>query len=105
MPLWLMGYGVIAVLVAGAVFAGANWVRDGRHAAPARPGTTALLAGLLWPLVAVGAVQIGIIVGVRRLRSRGGSDSGTLRRLPALRRESVGEPSGVRSERPDRGRR
>lgn len=62
---WISGYAAIAVLVATASIVVAEWARDAHVAAPDRPGTTAIVAGLLWPVVAVGLVQLLAVVGVR----------------------------------------
>ena len=62
---WISGYAAIAVLVAAASIVMAEWARDAHVAAPDRPGMTAVVAGLLWPVLAVGLVQVLAVIGVR----------------------------------------
>lgn len=62
---WFGGYAGVAVLVAMVALAGAGWVRDAHVSAPDRPGVTAVFAGLLWPLVLVGLVELLAVMGIR----------------------------------------
>lgn len=68
---WVGGYAAIAVLVAAIALVAAGWVRDAPVAAPDRPGVTAVFAGLLWPVVLVGVVELLAVMGLRSgLRNR-----------------------------------
>lgn len=68
---WVSGYFAMAVLVAAIALVAAGWFRDVHVAAPDRPGVTAAVAGLLWPIVLVGIVELLAVIGLRSsLRSR-----------------------------------
>lgn len=68
---WISGYFAMAIFVAAVALVAAGWFRDAHIAAPDRPGVTAAVAGLLWPIVLVGVVELLAVVGVRSgLRSR-----------------------------------
>lgn len=62
---WISTYATIAVLVATASIVMAEWARDAHVAAPDRPGMTAIVAGLLWPVLALGILQLLTLVAVR----------------------------------------
>lgn len=62
---WISGYAAIAVLVAGIALVAAAGVRDAHIAAPDRPGVTAVFAGLLWPVVVVGVIELLAVMGLR----------------------------------------
>lgn len=67
---WIGGYLAMAVVVAAVALVSAGWFRDAHVTAPDRPGVTAAVAGLLWPVVLVGVVELLAVVGARsRLRS------------------------------------
>ena len=59
-------YAGLAVLVAMAAMVAGDWLRDRGVMAPERPELTAVIAGLLWPLLLVGALQAIALVAVRR---------------------------------------
>lgn len=66
----IAGYAAMAIVVAATALVAAGWVRDSHVAAPDRPGVTAVCAGLLWPIVVVGVVELLAVMGLRRtLRS------------------------------------
>ena len=68
--LWIALYGITAIAVAVAAFLFAEWVREPTSSDLNRPGTLAALTGLLWPVVAAGVVELGLLAVVRsRLRS------------------------------------
>lgn len=58
---WLTLYGAVAMIVAAAAFLVGEWVRQPAVPAPDHPGALALAAGLLWPLLAAGLVQLGVV--------------------------------------------
>ncbi len=62
---WIAGYGAMAIVVAATALVAAGWFRDVHVAAPNRPGVTAVCAGLLWPIVVVGAVELLAVMGLR----------------------------------------
>lgn len=68
--IWISGYAAIAVLVASASIVVSEWSREAHVAAADRLGVTAIVAGLLWPVLAVGAVQVLAVVGIRRALGR-----------------------------------
>lgn len=68
---WISGYLAMAVFVAAVALVAAGWFRDLHVAAPDRPGVTAAVAGLLWPIVLVGIVELLAVIGLRSsFRSR-----------------------------------
>ena len=62
---WFEGYATLAALVAIVALVGAGWFRDAHIGAPDRPGVAAVLAGLLWPIVLVGMVELVAVIGLR----------------------------------------
>ncbi len=62
---WISGYAAIAVLFAASALVAAGWVRDSHVAAPDRPGVTAVVAGLLWPVVVIGVIESLAVMGLR----------------------------------------
>lgn len=50
-------YVTVAIAVAVAAFLFTEWVRDPGATAPDGPGALAIVAGLLWPVLAVGLIQ------------------------------------------------
>lgn len=89
---WISTYATIAVLVATVSIVMAEWARDAHVAAPDRPGMTAIVAGLLWPVLAVGMVQVLTLIGVRHgLRIRAGSGCGRRRTPQAGVADSLGQ--------------
>lgn len=55
--LGLVFYVVAAAIVAVAAFLLSEWVREPGTQAAERPGLIAVLAGLLWPVMAIGLAQ------------------------------------------------
>lgn len=69
--IWIALYLIVATAVAGMAFLAGEWLRTPGVPAPDRPGAVAAAAGLLWPLLAAGLVELGVFAVVRsRLRSR-----------------------------------
>lgn len=62
---WISGYFAMAAVVAAVALVAAGWFRDAHVTAPDRPGVTAAVAGLLWPVVLVGVVELLAVVGLR----------------------------------------
>ncbi len=58
-------YAAIAVVCAVAASTVAEWSREPGIPAPDHPYLLAAIAGLLWPVLLVGAIQIGLWVLVR----------------------------------------
>ncbi len=63
---WYGVYLVVAALVAMAVFVAADWFRGEDVAAPDFPGVISALAGMLWPVLLVGASEITLVWWVFR---------------------------------------
>lgn len=61
---WISSYAVVAMVSAVAVFLLAEWLREPGVPAPNHPGRFAVIAGLLWPVLAVGIAQWGLIAAV-----------------------------------------
>lgn len=57
-------YAAVALAVAAAAFLVAEWVREPGGTAPDRPGALAIVAGLLWPVLAVGLMQWVLIAAL-----------------------------------------
>ena len=77
-------------MVAGGVFVWAGWVRPRGEPAPLRPGWTALVAGLIWPVLLVAVVQLAVVMVMAKWCSARG-------------RQTAGAPvSGRRSSTPMR---
>lgn len=73
----LLVYLGIALTVAAAAFVVADRLWSWRYAAPDRPGQLALLAGMVWPVVLIGAVQVGLwMMAVKAIRSKGPRQAG-----------------------------
>lgn len=62
---WIVLYGTIAIVVAAAAFVAAEWLRTPTVPAPDRPASVAVAAGLLWPVLIAGLVQLGVFAFVR----------------------------------------
>lgn len=58
---WFGAYIVIAGLVALSIFVASDWFRQRDVAAPAHSGATSLLAGLLWPALLIGIVELAVV--------------------------------------------
>lgn len=58
---WFGAYIVIAALVAASIFVASNRFRHKHVAAPAHSGATATLAGLLWPALLIGIVELAVV--------------------------------------------
>jgi hypothetical protein len=56
-------YAAVAIAVAVAALMFAEWVCDPDAIAPDRPCALAIVAGLLWPVLAVGLMQWFLIAG------------------------------------------
>ena len=59
--LWIGAYIVVSALVAVSVFLAANWFREQHVAAPDHSGVTAVLAGLLWPALLLGLMELALV--------------------------------------------
>ena len=59
----ITGYTTVAIAVAVAALMFAEWVRDPGATAPDGPGALAIVAGLLWPVLAIGLMQWLLIAG------------------------------------------
>jgi hypothetical protein len=86
----LVVYAAAAMLLAPLIFVTAEWIGHDDHPPGLHRIWYAVLAALLWPVLAVGVVQFAVIGSARRaLRPRAGlislgsddSDTGQLRRL------------------------
>lgn len=67
---WITLYAVTALIVAVAAFLLAEWIREPGTPAPDHPGAIALVAGALFPVVIVGALQWAIIAAAHaRMRN------------------------------------
>jgi hypothetical protein len=62
MAIYLLG----AALTALGVYAGRRFSPDDRDPAPQNLASVAVLAGLVWPVVLIGAVQFGALFALRR---------------------------------------
>jgi len=58
-------YGTVALVFAAAAFLLAEWMRDPGTPAPDNPGVLAIAAGLIWPVLIIGALQMAAIAAVR----------------------------------------
>jgi hypothetical protein len=67
---WIAAYGVLAGVVAVAVFVIADVVRPAGDAAPAHRVLTSVAAGTLWPVLCIGLVQLGVLEGLGQLAVR-----------------------------------
>lgn len=63
---WLLGYLLIAILAGSGAFAWGGWVRPRDEPAPLRSGWTALLAGVMWPILLVAFAQLGVIMAIAK---------------------------------------
>jgi hypothetical protein len=63
---WVSMYLCVAALVAGAAVAFAVWSRGPERSTPHITAGPALLAGALWPLLLVGAVQWLLVHGLAK---------------------------------------
>ena len=68
--LWIALYGVAAVTAAVATFLVAGRMREPGAPAPDNAGRFAALAGVLWPLMVMGAAQVGILVTMHHSHGR-----------------------------------
>lgn len=66
---WMYFYLAMTPFSSAAMFVAAEWIREPGFPAPDRQGLLALVAGLLWPVLATGAAQLGLLVLVRTGRS------------------------------------
>lgn len=57
-------YAAVAIVAAVAIFLLAEWLRMPGVPAPDNPALLAIVAGLLWPVLLVGAAQWAVIAGV-----------------------------------------
>ncbi len=64
-------YLVVSLIVATAAFLASEWIRLPGAPAPDHIGALAVVAGLLWPVLAIGLVQWALLAVVhRKLRLR-----------------------------------
>ncbi len=64
-------YLIISMIVATAAFLASEWIRLPGAPAPDHTGALAVVAGLLWPVLAIGLVQWFLLAAVhRKLRVR-----------------------------------
>lgn len=61
---WLGFYVATAIVVALAVFLGAEYLRRPETPAPQHPGVCAAAAGVLWPVLLVGVAQWALIAAI-----------------------------------------
>lgn len=76
---FLSVYAALAIVSAVAVFLLAEWLRKPGAPASGCQGRCAIAAGLLWPVIALGVAQWGLIVAVQSWlcgRARSGSMGG-----------------------------
>ena len=59
--LWCGLYLAVAALFGSALFLAANWFRPEHIAAPDFPGVVSALAGMLWPVLLVGASELALV--------------------------------------------
>jgi hypothetical protein len=64
--LWCGFYLTIAVFVAITTFIAGNWLRPEYVAAPDHPGTTSAIAGMLWPVLVLGAAELALLFSFSR---------------------------------------
>jgi predicted transporter len=76
----IASYVVVAVIVAAAAFLMSEWIRVPGGPAPDRLGLVALLAGLLWPVLAVGLTQWAMVAALHRKLRR---EAAPVIRIPA----------------------
>jgi predicted transporter len=76
----IASYVVAAMIVAAAAFLMSEWIRLPGAPAPDRLGLVAVLAGLLWPLLAVGLVQWAVVAALHRNLRR---EAAPVIRIPA----------------------
>jgi hypothetical protein len=76
----IASYVVVAVIVATAAFLVSEWIRRPGAPAPDRLGLVALVAGLLWPVLAVGLVQWAMVAALHRKLRR---EAALVIRIPA----------------------
>lgn len=67
---WVVGYTVIALAVTALVTVAANAARPTGVAGPEHPVPLLIVAGLCWPMLCVGLVQLGIVAALG-FRARG----------------------------------
>ena len=93
---WLGLYTATALVVGAALFVLAEFQRDPGTPPPRCPGVSAFVAGLLWPLLVVGAAQVGLLFWVRRrVQRRLSRQSGPVR--AAQKVSSSGTPVTARA--------
>jgi len=64
---WLTFYLASSLLTAAASFVAAGQLRDTNVPVPDSPHITALIAGILWPIIAFGAIQLVFVMAVQKL--------------------------------------
>jgi len=64
---WIALYSFPAIAVAVAAFLFAAWVREPTAAGLDEQGILAALTGLIWPVVAVGLVELALLVTVQTM--------------------------------------
>lgn len=68
--MWFGLYAAAAIVVGAALFLLAEFRRAPGQPAPQHPGRYAVAAGLLWPVLVIGAAQCGLIVALGHGLSR-----------------------------------
>lgn len=68
--IWLALYVATGFVVGAALFVYAEFHRAPGVPAPLRPGLCAIAAGLLWPVLLIGAAQCALVVAAGRRLSR-----------------------------------
>lgn len=61
---WVVGYAVIAIIAAAALALAATWARPDGAAPPDHAVVLLLLAGMCWPVLCVGLIQLGILAAL-----------------------------------------
>jgi hypothetical protein len=67
---WIAAYGVLAAVVSVVVFVAADAVRPAGVAAPGHRVMMSVAAGMLWPVLCIGLVQLGVLAGLGQFAVR-----------------------------------
>lgn len=80
--IWFSLYAATALVIGAALFVLAEFRRAPGIPAPRRPAIGALVAGVLWPVLLIGAAQCGLILAVcHRLGRAAAPSAGAAARL------------------------
>lgn len=71
------GYGAVSLVVAALAFVAANWARAEDADAPDHVVGFSVIAGIAWPVIGIGLIQLAALTGARRLAHLG-AQSGPL---------------------------